>query len=784
MAAAALLSLVPGAAANALQNPEPTLNLIVGKADTVTAKPYDIPAQPLMTALESFARQSLLRIHADSALVAGLRSHAVSGLWTAPAALRELLIGTGLSPHFADTRTAYLHKSGEPVAPQSLARVRIVARRPAGYSATHTSTATKTPTRLRDVPQSVTVMTRELMTDLAVRGMADVVRYVPGITMGQGEGNRDQPTIRGNATTADFFIDGVRDDVQYYRDVYNVERIEALKGANAMVFGRGGGGGVINRVLKSADGTAIRDLMISGGAHDERRAALDIGQGSSSAAVRLNGMYERSSSFRDGVTLRRYGINPTVSLSPAARTSVTLGYEYFSDQRTADRGVPSFRGRPIDTDASTFFGDPAASHADVRVSTAVSTIAHRFTPGLSLRNHSRLASYDKVYQNVFPGAVNVTGDQVSISAYNNATRRRNLFNQTDLVFTKAAGTVRHTLLVGMELGRQSSENYRATGYFNDAATSVSVPVAEPTIAIPVTFRQSATDGDNEVENASASFYVQEQLEFASRWQVIAGLRHERFDLRYHDRRTGGDLRRTDDMISPRLGIVFKPVSPLSLYSSYSVSHLPGSGDQFASLTDVTRALEPERFNNGEVGAKWELADRFALTAAAYRLDHTNTRARDPNDPARIVQTGRQRTTGVEFGASGQVVERWEIAGGFSRQRAVITSATAAAARGATAAMVPGTTVSLWNKVRISRPWALALGVIHQGEMYAAVDNSVTLPAYTRVDAATFVKLHEHVRAQLNVENLLDERYFATAHNNNNITPGSGRAVRLSLVTSF
>lgn len=756
-------------------------------ADTVTLKDYDIPSLPLNEALAVFQRVSLLQVEFDSAATSGLRSRPVTGSLAAPAALRTLLAGTGFLPRFAGERTIVLERQSTPAAQtHTLRPVRVLARRHSGYVPARTSTATRTPTLLRDVPQSVTVVTRDLMTDLAVRGLADVVRYVPGIVMGQGEGNRDQPTIRGNASTSDFFIDGVRDDVQYYRDLYNVERIEALKGANAMMFGRGGGGGVINRVTKSADGHAIRELTLLGGAFDERRASLDIGQGMASAgAARFNGVYERSGSFRDGVTLRRYGANPTVQLSsPDARTSVSLGYEYFTDRRVADRGIPSFQGRPVDTDPSTFFGDPSSSRADVRLNAVASTIAHRFAPGVSLRNHSMFAAYDKVYQNVFPGAVNAAGDRVSISAYNNATTRRNLFNQTDLTLTAATGPVRHILLFGADLGRQSTDNYRETGYFNDSAATVSVSIADPTISIPLVFRQSATDADNEVTNTFASLYVQDQLELSAHWQLIAGVRYERFDLEYHDRRTDAKVGRDDAMISPRAGIVFKPATPLSFYSGYSVSHLPGAGDQFSSLTDVTRALEPERFTNAELGAKWDVADRLALTTALYRLDRTNTHARDPNDPARIVQTGRQRTTGVEFGASGTVTPAWQIAGGFARQRAVITSTTASAARGATVPMVPRVTVSLWNKVQVARPWALALGVIHQDDMYAAVDNAVTLPGFTRVDAAAFLRLHDHVRAQLNVENLLDERYFASAHNNNNITPGSGRALRLSLTTSF
>lgn len=217
-----------------------------------------------------------------------------------------------------------------------------------GYIAASTRSATKTNTLLRDIPQSITIVTKQLIKDQSMQSMADAVRYVPGITMGQGEGNRDQPTIRGNNTTADFYVNGVRDDVQYFRDLYNSERIEALKGSNAMVFGRGGAGGVINRVTKEAQWNPIRELTFEGGSHTHRRTSVDIGQGvTEKIAARINGMYENSGLYRNAVDLERYGINPTVTLAAGVQTTVKVGYEFFKDYRTADRGIPSFLGSTL-----------------------------------------------------------------------------------------------------------------------------------------------------------------------------------------------------------------------------------------------------------------------------------------------------------------------------------------------------------------------------------------------------------------------------------------------------
>ena len=223
-----------------------------------------------------------------------------------------------------------------------------------GYEVPAISSATKTLTPLRDVPQSVTVVTQELVRDQLMTSIGDVVRYVPGITAHQGENNRDDLVIRGNRSSADFFLNGVRDDVQYYRDLYNLDRIEALKGPNAMIFGRGGGGGVVNRVVKEAGFQPLRAATLQAGAYDNRRFTADLGQPfTESLAFRVNGMVEESGSFRSGVSLERAGFNPTMTFAPSNRTKVTVGYEYLRDTRVADRGITSFQGKPAAVDPST-----------------------------------------------------------------------------------------------------------------------------------------------------------------------------------------------------------------------------------------------------------------------------------------------------------------------------------------------------------------------------------------------------------------------------------------------
>jgi catecholate siderophore receptor len=670
--------------------------------------------------------------------------------------------------------------------PQKLGSIRITeAATPAHrYTAPWSSAATKIDTPLRDTPQSVTVITKSLIAEQSMQSMADAVRFAPGVTMGQGEGHRDAPTIRGNSSTADFFIDGVRDDAQYFRDLYNVERVEVLGGANAMVFGRGGGGGVINRVSKRATGERLRDIAFEGGSFEHMRVTGDIGGAfTARGAGRLNAMYQHSNGFRDAFEITRYGVSPTATFNLSERTAFRIGGEYFQDRRTVDRGLPSFEGGPSTAPRRVFFGNPDLSHARAEVGAADVAIEHQFSERVLLRNTARAMAYDKFYQNVYPGGLDASGTTVALSAYNSDLQRENLFNQTELTLRFPAIALPQTLLFGVELGRQSTDNLRMTGYFANGATSLSVPFDAPTTNAPTTFQQSASDANNHVRANVASLYVQDQLWLSPRWQATLGARVERFDLTLRNHRTQQILARQDDVFSPRAGLVFKPIEPVSLYTSYSVAHLPASGDQFSGLTPTTQTLEPERFANYEIGAKWEIASRFSVSGAAYRTTRTNTAAPSALDPGVIVQTGKQRTVGQELSVSGRLASNWDVIGAFASQDAKIVSRTSAAPEGAIVPLVPHHTFSLWNRYQLARQLGVALGAIRQSDMYAAIDNSVTLPGFWRFDAAAYLGAVRGVTLQVNVENLFDRRYYATSHGNNNIMPGAPRTIRVSLRTA-
>ena len=653
------------------------------------------------------------------------------------------------------------------------------------YEAKDTCAATKTCTQLKDVPQAVSVVTAEQIADQALRSIADVLYLVPGASVNSGEGNRDTVVLRGNSSTADFFVDGVRDDVQYFRDLYNVDRVEVLKGPNAMIFGRGGGGGVVNRVTKRSRPSGFEDFALSGDSEGGFRLTADFNERLAPAAfLRVNGLYENGDSFRDHVDLKRYGVNPTIGIEAGERTRIDLSYEYFHDRRTADRGVPSVTDpvapdEPLKGFDSIFFGDPGKSFAKVDAHIGVLAVEHELSDGLTLRNRTSYGHFDKFYQNIFAANLNEGANTVTLNGYNNGTTRKNLFSQTDLIWENRLGGIDQTMLLGFELGRQRSRNVRTTAFFAPGASVV--PLSDPTVDLDgmVTFAPIASDANNRTKATIAAVYAQDQIRPAEWLEIIAGVRFDSFGLNVDDfRTTGGEFDRTDHFVSPRVGLVLKPNHNLSFYGSFSRSYLPQSGDQFGGLDINTAALKPERFDNYEIGAKWEPIGGLLATAAIYQLDRTNTRVANPDGSGTFLLSGKQRSKGLEIGLAGNVTSRWQLSAGYALQKAEVTEATTACPSGdCEVPLVPRHTASLWNRYEVTGALGLGLGLIARSKSFTTINNQVKLPGYTRVDGAVFYKFSKEIEAQLNIENIFGADYFPTANADNNIAPGAPTTVR-------
>lgn len=671
-----------------------------------------------------------------------------------------------------------------------------------GYNANRSRSATKTDTALKDTPQSVTVVTQDVIKDQSIQSISDAVRYVPGVTASQGEGNRDALNFRGaGVNTGDFYLDGVRDDVQTYRDLYNTDRIEVLRGSNAMIFGRGGSGGVINRVSKEAGWDPVRELSVTYGAYDQKRATIDVGNGINDvAAFRLNAVYEDADSYRDGVNLERFGITPTLTIKPTDSTKIVLSAEYFKDKRIGDRGMPSigsgFKNRPYDIgDHSTFFGNARLSPNETETKAFNAMIEHAFDNGITIRNRTRYADYDKYYQNVFASSSVNSSNNVSIGGYLDDTQRQNLFNQTDITYDLKAGGFEHRLLAGMELGRQDTDNYRAVPTAPASESLGSVNAENPNYIGSPSFNKLSRNRKSEA--TITSFYVQDQIILSPKWELVLGLRHDKFAVDYTNLPTAtsntiSKFNSTDNKVSPRAGLIFKPVDNLSLYASYSQTYAPRAGDQITDLSQANAGLSPEKFINHEIGAKLDVMPELSVTAAIYKLERQNVLIQSPESGINTLVDG-QETHGVELGLTGKLTDKWSIFGGYAYQDGEITkqqglnSSNSRILKGAELGQTPSHTFSVWNRYDFNETWGAALGVVSRSEMYATTptaSQSTVLPGYTRLDAAVYGKFSKNLRLQVNLENLTNKEYALSAHNNNNIVPGSPLTGRATLIYNF
>ena len=703
-----------------------------------------------------------------------------------------------------------------------------------GYRAPNTSSSTKTETSVMDLPQAVSVVTREQFEDRNSISLGQALSYVPGVTVVLGEGNADQINIRGQTTTSDFFRDGVRDDAEYYRDLYATENVEVLKGPSALIFGRGNGGGVVNRVMKKANGETIRNVEFSTGSFGRKRVTVDFGQAiSDQFAVRVNGLYEQSYSYRNFFALERYGITPTLTWKPQENTFLTVTYEHFRDRRTADRGIPStggvflgdslvYPGYPFPTNNWTFYGVGNPSVADVNYSkvelnSVDVNMQHKTDFGLEVRSHTVYANYQKRYQNTYAEGPLEFIDQgvFELTGYKRDEPRTNVFSQNDFIYRfETTPIIKHQWLNGFEFGNQKSYNGINFPCFNldCQQPSLDTPFFMPTVYNPISFINAVQKRNTNLDLAAG--YSQDQIAITDYVDVIAGIRYDRFNLHFQ----GGDvppigvvpqdelneqggiinskLNRIDNLWSPRMGLVVKPFPQLSLYGSYSRSYVPMAGDQFVLLTPSLANLAPQGFQNYEAGFKAELMPRLLFTGALYQLNRSN-------QPVVVTATdgvlANTQTNGGELAITGNVTDLWQVSTGWGHQGNFVKQVNSAGVGtvppgygvGKDVPFVPKNTFSFWNKYDFSSfadakvgTFGLGMGVVYNAQYFAALDNTVIVPGYARVDSALYFKVSDQISGQLNVENLLGAKYYVAASNNNNIMPGSPRAAFLTMNAKF
>jgi catecholate siderophore receptor len=657
--------------------------------------------------------------------------------------------------------------------------------------------ALKTPRPVIDVPQSLSIYTTEKMTHQGFTSIGDLIDYAPGVNNSQGEGHRDAIVFRGVRSTADFFIDGVRDDVQYYRPLYNLEQVELLRGPNALFFGRGGTGGILNRVTKKGVlGESFTEYKASINSFGEFDAQIDSNfETGDYSAFRINAFYERLDNHRDFYDGERIGVNPTARFDLSAAMTINVSYEYVDHQRFIDRGIPTGAdGRPVEALKDFVFVDPEQNTAELEAHLLRATVQHTFLDNLKGNFSLFYGDYDKMYVNVYPSGYDQinTPDQITLDGYIDTMVRQNLILSGNLIGEFTTGDIEHTVITGVEVINTSSDQDRYNTFWNttqddNEVFSITRPLTLRNNVGVNAFGEATTNSyttdlndDTRVDIDVLSAYIQDEIQITERWDIILGARFDSFDIEVFNVKANETRSRKDEEVTPRLGLVFKPMENVSVYASYSESFLPRSGEQFANINGSNNQLDPNTFTNSEIGVKWDLNPNLNLSVSAFEITQSSPQVAD-DDPSTLDVIDSD-ITGFEAELQGKLLENWYVSAGYSYLDG--EQVNRSGPTGLRPRELPEHMFSLWNTYVVNEQLGLGLGFTHQGESYVNNSNSAEMPSYTRFDAAVYYNLSETLRLQLNVENLTDETYFPYAHSTHQVSVGAPLNARITFIGRF
>ncbi|WP_404994964.1 TonB-dependent receptor [Cupriavidus pauculus] len=647
-----------------------------------------------------------------------------------------------------------------------------------GYKPSTTVSATKTEAPLRDVPQTVNIVTAQVMQDQHATSVQDALKNVPGVSFSSGDGQRDQVSIRGFSAIADQFVDGIRDDALYFRDLSNVDRIEVIKGPAAVLYGRGSSGGLINRVTKKP-GIDVTDFALSYGMWADRRVEGDVGRtfGDGAAAFRITAAHEEANSYRSQQFLNRTAVAPSLELRLAPQTTVLLQADWLEDRRVTDFGIPAYRGRPVAVDPSTYYGAANARDADytqTRVYSGTATVNHRFNDQWSIRNATRYYHYSLDRNNTLVGSVNESTLRASLTHSNVYREEHGWFNQTDLTQKAEFFGMKHELLYGVEVGQQNKDlvNY-------SRANVASVDLFNPVLPVLPRLVGGTPATSNLGVFKTLGLYTQDMIQFSEQWKALLGVRYDRFEQETIQRLPGQpNLARTDNAWSPRAGLVWQPSKQQSYYLSWSRSFQP-SGEAF-SLAANNAQLAPETTRNTEVGAKYDFLDGKATTTVSlFRIERTNIKVANATGTA-LIPIGEQRTDGLELSGAAELGGGWRMLAGYAYLDAVVTQSTPAL-QGKQATLTPRHSGNLWLTKELGHGFGLGGGLNLVGPRQADPANTVTLPGYVTADMVAWYR-RGPFEAQLNLYNVFNQGYIVSGHGSspNLNLPGAPRSVMATL----
>ncbi|MFJ4250575.1 TonB-dependent siderophore receptor [Pseudomonas sp. DTU12.3] len=649
------------------------------------------------------------------------------------------------------------------------------------------TTATRTSTPVRYVPQAIDSIKTANVASYGTNDIGDALSGMPNVSS-SADTRFDSLRIRGFDASNDFYLDGIRDDSQYKRDLHNIERVEVLKGPAAVLYGRGSQGGIVNRVSKMPEFGRRSTIEAQGGSEDLRSLYADLSTDpSDNLSLRLNMGNMDENSFRDGVSGNRQLFAPSMSWQLTPDLNWLVQYEYSRYNRTPDRGIPGVNGRPADVGRDTTYGNDH-DFIDDKTQSLRSRLTYEINDSWQLRQTLGVFKLDSDFDNTYLTGFDSKTNKVTRQHWQQDLTTRNIYNNLELEGSFDTFGLEHRLLTGVETGSQRRDPTlynAATGRTPGARPVPSLDLYSPNRDLRHTgSMQVSSNSHTEVE--SRAVYVQDQLRLNDQWQLLGGLRYDTFDIESTNKLRNISEDRDSHSTSPRVGLVWTPLQNHSFYASWSKTFSPVGGGLIGITPGAagnSNDLSPELTKQKEIGVKSDwLDDRLSTTLAIYDLELYNRRTSDPNDPTLTVMSGLQRSRGIELTATGNIVGNWYVRGGVGVQDATIEKDNNGL-EGKRINNVAKHNASLFLTWKPEMGWYGETGLTLVGQRYADNANTTVLPGYGRWDALVGYRMKDwDLRAALN--NITDRDYYASATSQYQIQPGAPRSVVMTGTYSF
>lgn len=715
--------------------------------------------------------------------------------------LAAAILAALAAPSFADDAQA-------PVA-GTLETVKVVEKKDASqkdYQPAYSTVGGKTAQAVRDIPQTVTVVNKDLMQAQGATSLADALRNVPGITIGGAEGGQigNNINLRGFTARTDIYIDGFRDRGQYYRDAFDLDQVEVLQGPSSMLFGRGSTGGVINQVTKKAQLKNFTEVSGTAGTDGRLRTTLDTNTKlSDTSALRVNVFGQDLKTTRDVMENKDFGVAPTIRFGIGEPTEVTLSALLQHNDDMPDYGVQSLNGSPVSPSRSTFYGLPTdRTTQDIAMLNGI--VKHTINDTFEVRNQTQVNRYTTDAIETAPRALsttNTTAGVITPPAFGNynpsnlwvqlQSHDRHIVdtsvdNQTDLISKFSTGSIKHELVTGLELGRDTYSNqaYTRTGAGMASGMIAIVPWSNP--VVPSTLSQTTTPGNLAESSAnSMGVYFNDTVSLNEQWKVVAGLRHDRFNAQTTNTTSAPFYAKQHaSFTSRRAGVIYQPTEDQSYYASYGTSFNPLLEQM--TITNGTQSLPPTNTRSYEVGGKWNIMnDKLSLTAAAFNELQSNVYTKDTSGT--YYPAGNWLIKGYSLSAAGHVTDKLQVSTGYMHLVPRIVN-TLDATNGARPANTPKDTFNLWATYDVTRSWEVGGGPNFMSQRYATgttASTKVSVPSYTRWDAT--VAYHKpKYEIRVNVLNLTNKYYYdaLVPSDGGRAVPGIGRTALLTGTYKF